>query len=305
MDNTEQSYWDPRGKEVNKLTYVDQKEAFIKKIQKYRNHPYIFKFYLALSCLPTIIGVFLLTSYFKYDIVFVMISCVLPIAYYAYVKDMQNDLLLFLLCEKNNWIYNPKKDTDAITGLTVLFPRVSEYANYHYLDEQVWGRIQIKNLTIPFWKGLFHYRISGGRSQEAVVDNVFFLKLEHSYPVNFTLQSPGLFGEHREIKTESEVFNKTFGVVSDSKDTDSKLQIMKVLSPSVQTRLVDLYSKYHIRAIAFKTDIITIAVYDDKMWKARYTNFFRKVAIDERDEKEFYTALTEITELFVEMGQFI
>ena len=86
-------------------------------------------------------------------------------------------------------------------------------------------------------------------------------------------------------------------------DKTYKQQVMQILSPSVITRLIDFSKSYKTKRITF-SDIMLI-VLENKIWKTKNTNFFKKVEIDARDETSFFLTLKDMAELPTEMIGFI
>jgi hypothetical protein len=152
---------------------------------------------------------------------------------------------------------------------------------------------------------VFHFTTGSGRSQQLHTEDTFIFQLPNPIPVNFSLAKAGIFREFEEhIKTESEEFNKTYRIISDNNDENTQMQIIKILSPSVQTRMIDFSKKYKDPYIYFCNNVLAI-VFNGEMLKGKYTNFFRKVDIDQRDEDRLDTAILDMAELPSEMVQFI
>jgi Protein of unknown function (DUF3137) len=218
---------------------------------------------------------------------------------------LQEQFLLYLFCEKNGWPYNPARDTDRPLAFATLMPQIFGIGHDQAFNEQLWGIIKHGDKNTSFWSCQFNYVVGSGKQSRDYEEYVFIFRLDNPLLVNFMLVRAGILSMFEEqIKTESEDFNKMFQIVVNNKDLNSKTQIINILSPSVQTRLIDFAKKYKTKKIEFRDNMMVI-VLGNKLWKTKYTNFFKHVSIDQRDEDAFYSSLTDMVELPTEMVQFI
>ena len=309
MSDTSHNYGSPIGNEVNEFTFLSQQLGLENKIKTYRNKPYLFKIYLVLCTIFAITSlIFCVFIIHLYD-PRVLLLAFFPLGFYlGYVWHLQEQLILYLVCQKNNWAYNPQIDRESVSEFITLFPQVFDKGYSQYLDQQIWGEINKNNETIAFWKGVYTYTTGSGRNSSVHHQSIFVLKLDNFLTVDFVVEKTGFIGEFKEkfedtIQTESEDFNKNFKITS-SNDIDSKKQIIKILSPSVQVRLIDFSNKYEIRKIVFAYNTI-IFVFKKEIWKVKYTNFFKRFAVDERDEEVFSQSLLDMVKIPSEMIQFL
>jgi hypothetical protein len=232
--------------------------------------------------------------------------CVFPLViYWGYVHKLQEEIVLYLLCMKNKWPYNPGDDYQRITTFITLLPKVFELGHDQCLAEQLWGSITVNDASTSFWNGKFVYITGSGRNQSTHTENVFIFELRTKILINFSLVKTGIIkGFEGKIKTESQEFNNLYHIETINDDLSDQEEIIKVLSPSVITRLIDFAHKYKIKRIIFNYNEMII-VLNKTIWKTRYPNFFEKVEIDERDETIFYEALKNMVALPSEMIQFI
>lgn len=302
MADSALNIWDPLSNNIDSNTFLNQQKDLLNTLNFYRKNPYVFKIIFVICCLIPVIAVIIFIRT-PYDLRFLLICLVPPIVYYGYVKRLQEQIILYLLCEKNNWQYNPADDSQSTQEFAKSFPEVFDKGHDQTFDEQVWGMIKSANGEDSFWSGKFEYVTGSGRSQTTHTEYVFIFKLSRPLSVEFSLDRAGIFKAFEEhIKTESEDFNNTFRIVYN--DLKDQTEIIKILSPSVQTRMIDFSKKYHTNQITFVANLMIIVLSQD-IWKTKYTNFLKNVSIDERDEDNYFQSLRDMAELPTEMIQFI
>src|SRR5947209_7109937 len=101
MGNIQASLWDPTGGKVDSTSFLLENGAIIEKVNNYKRHPYLVRFILiACSLIPlAAIGSFFLFQYF--DLRVLLVSFIPFVFYYQYLVNLQNELILYLLCEEN------------------------------------------------------------------------------------------------------------------------------------------------------------------------------------------------------------
>lgn len=307
MEDKPQFLWDPVDEPITIQTFSSNQTQLLNHLQFYRSKPYLIKLFLAGCSLITFIAL-ILFFIVPYDPRLLAITFLPPILYYGYIRHLQEEIILYLICEKNNWPYNPNTDFDRIKKFISFIPEIfKEYIeeNDQNLQEQIWGTIQNKNDFTSFWSAQFEYTTGSGKNQTTHTEYVYFIRLPKSLTIRFSLVKTGLLTFiERGLRTESAEFNKKFEIQAQATDPASKNQIMACLSPSVLTRMIDFSNNYHPKRIDFIGDVMAI-VLPNKLWKTKYTNFLKSISIDPRDETQFYEALTAMVELPAEMLQFI
>lgn len=306
--------WDPFGDSVSSLSFVSQQKLLVDKLQKYRQNPGIFKKNLQLlTALPIVIIVIVILLAFPNNIgmvlnrgtVSIIIFSFFPLIFYRrFVIRFQDDLILYLLCENNHWIFNPAVDNNRFQLLQRVFPAVFNVGRSQMITDQIWGAFQAQE-KVGFWRSTFTYTVGSGKNSHTYIKAVFVLRLSRQLPVSFKLSKAGLFSSFEDVvKTESADFNKLFQISSDQKDEAAKMQIIKILSPSVQVRLIDFIKNINFEAIYFQNNTITI-IFPDEIWRPVYTNFFNQIAVDARDEALFMESLKQMVELPTEVINYI
>lgn len=299
--------WDPAGEKITGNAFDIQKRVLLGKAANYKNDPsLIIKYLTILIILP--IAVFLWRVHYLGDRLswdLIILSTIPVIFFYQSIIHLQGDLILFLLCQDNHWEFNPDEDPDRLQKVSFVYPNIFLKGRDQKVADQIWGNLQNNNKTTDFWRCTFQYTVGSGKSSQTFKRAVFILKLNKKIPVSFSLEKAGFLSQFGEdIRTESEEFNKRFKIVRDDKDEMVKTQIIGILSPSVQVRLINFADMVSIETIRFQNDVMII-VFEKEIWKSVFTNFFKKVVIDEKDKSLFFESLKNMAELPSEMIQFI
>lgn len=295
--------WDPLDDQITVDTYKTEQNALLKKKQTYENNPYLLRMYLGLWVLVALVCFCLI---FITGVVQFVVGVVPIFLFYQSVMRSEEELILYLLCEKNNWAYNPSANYNRAQDLATLTPEIFNFGYDQNVEEQVWGIVK-NNMGIDshFWTANFCYTTGSGKNTKTYTQYICMFRLHKAVEVAFSLTPAGIFNKFEDhIKTESEEFNSIFQIQADSSDSTQKELIIQILSPSVITRLIDFSGKYSTKIIKFQYGVMII-VLEHKIWKTSYTNFFKQIAIDPRDETVFYNSLMDMAELPTEMVQFI
>lgn len=304
----ENIFWDPVDRKITQDSFVDDRQPIAEELRNYKaNHNNLRLNIFILSMIaagPLIFLIFILISgdLNKY-LFYLCFLCFLPIIFYIKITNrLQDKLILFLLCEKNKWVYKPE-GSESINKFITAYHQVFDKGRDQYFQDQIWGSLLDKE-EIKFWTGTFCYIVGSGKSQQTYEHPVFMLKLKDKMQTNFFLDATNSSKSKVNIKTESNEFNDRFKIICEIDDASFKNQILKILSPSVQVRLVDFGNTYPVARIYFQKDVM-ILEFVKKIWNRKYTNFYKEVQIDHRDEESYCLAIKKMFSIPSEMIQFI
>jgi len=296
----DRQFLDPLNENVSLLSFAAYNKALLQKVENYRKNPSVIKL-LLVACLFFLIiwsgGWVLLKAY---DPRILIIGFLPLFFYYSYIKKLENEVILYLLCERNNWAFNSVKSTYRAQGLMNLFPQVLDRGKQQEIYNQIWGSLG-NNKKNGFWSGIFSYVLSSGRNSKRYEKTVFIIQMNKPLTCSFSLFRSGY---RDSIKTESEEFNKLYRIRNHEKSGSSEEEIIKALSPSVQVRLIDFAKKFSLDCISFQDNCMTV-LFNGKVWKVKHTNFFKSVTIDARDIKGYDDLVREMMELPSEMLKFL
>lgn len=306
MDNV-QTYWDPFNETIRSDTYSLHTQKLVEKAESYQRNPFSIKRNLYLLLLLGIMINVVCFALFRFEsaILQVFIVSFVPVSiYYAIIRSFQENFILFLMSQQNNWVYNPDRDPKRYDKCRIFYPNFFDVGHSQNIEDQLWGTLWGEK-PISFWNCTFHYVTGSGKHQQSHNHTIVILRLYKAVPVNFDLRRIILLNlTGSDYKTESEEFNRIFSISMQSNRPDSKLQLLKVLSPSVQVRLIQLASLFPLAKIGFSGSQM-ILDFNGLIWKCKHTNFFKEVKVDARDTEHFKSLLTTMTAIPVEMLQYI
>lgn len=223
------------------------------------------------------------------------------------INNIQKDLVKILIADNEGWLYAPQKRRKRWVRLKEIFPRFFEKGNKgQFIQDEFWGDFEFKDKKRDFWTGIFDYTIEKGSGKNKSVQHyhysIFGLHLPKKLKADFVLMPEGVghkiwnFFSRKEINTESSEFNKSFAFYYDGKKVESELEIVKILSPAVQQKILELKKKRGPFSMWIKNDVILVS-FKGFLLKKMQTNFFDKVQIDKRDTNEIRKTLNEMFEI--------
>src|SRR3989344_5120039 len=305
---TTADYWDPLGENIRKDTFNLHSQILIKKAEEYKKHPYRLKrnkYLLLLLAAAIIIGYIVLSKFFYRELITVIIFSLAPLFIYTgIINGFQQNFILFLMCQENYWVYNPQDDSNRFLKLKSAFPDFFDVGHSQRVEDQIWGFIK-NGQKNHFWLSTFIYVTGSGKHRTTHKHNIFMLQLHIPLPLNFKLFKKNIFSIFgNDLKTESEEFNKLFRIRIDNNQPEAELILLKILSPSVQVRLIQLANQFPLDKVGFYGDIMVLDFHDE-IWKSRYTDFFKEIKVDERDKSYFNKLVQTMISIPMEMLQFI
>ncbi len=302
-----QKYWDPIEGELSEnsalftqLSGSDLDEKFERLLKNPSKPKWYSGSLLILGILSSLLLYYKYRDYGFVDIRILIIPFLPVLLYYGFIKELERKLVELLISKENNWLYNPNKDRQKWIELKSLFGEIFNKGDRaQFVFRQFWGSVGSDNVT--FWKSRFKYTIGTGKSSHTMTETVYAFKLPKTVAENFLLVPQNLLNRleasiNLKITTESNDFNKLFHIEYRGKTNDVGDEIFQVLSPDVQEKLIDFRNSCGNFSLLFKGDVMLVVF--EKDIKLKYTNFLKKVALDERDMKE----LTQLILSTVELG---
>lgn len=335
---------DPLNEDVTTRVFTEKRQALMEKVESYRRDPFYLRIIIAcLFIIPVIIYFFVIMSSFSVLYILVLLAAGL-VFYYAHVMELQREVILHLLCERYNWVFDPEKNHIRALRFSLLFPDVFDRGDpkLKHVDNQIWGSAGEKK-PISFWSGTFHYEVNDKYDEWGIKrpDDSAEAFLQHTgipgivsnlltgrSAIHATAQErnstaydkqvfilelgrfiPSSFslvtyGKRRDMETESVHFNRKFKILLHTHSKESKQHIIQALSPSVQVRLIDLAETLPIDCITFQHNCMVV-LFKQEVWHPKHTNFFKSVTIDERDVRLFDDVLNDMIALPLEMHRYL
>lgn len=230
-----------------------------------------------------------------------------------YKHKLTVDLIKFQICKDNNWYYNPEKSKDSYYSLRGIFNELFNKGDENqYIEDEIWG-ITPNNKNY-FYSGIFSYdnvsRDSKGRKNRTTHKKHFIaISLTKNTNIRFYLYPENVFSRignfftKKEINTESIEFNKTyafsyFGV------ENNKQEIVKILSPAVQEKLIDLSKLKKNPEVLFNDNCI-VFMFQGELFKKIHTNFSKTNSADSKDLKFINSQINNLTTIGNEISEYL
>ncbi len=322
-----QQVWDPAGEAITLNTFEAAQAKLQGTTKKYLERPTLPRRNLLLLLLP-IVATALLSIFvpgFAQGIIqlddgngiFLFLMPFLPATIYVgYVFSLQRDIIKMLIAQEENWIYSPSERPERWQVLVKKYPELFRKGNTgQNFQDEFWGTTEYHGKSVQFWAAIFEYVVEstdskGRKNRSTHRKNVFAIKLHKRLTSDFRLEPEHLgirmlnFFRKKEIDTESAAFNKTFAVFYNGSKVEKQLEIVKTLSPSVQVRLLEMKEQFGRFTLQFRDDAIVIA-FPGRMMRWMKTNFFLRVAVDDRDKAALRERLRSVLDISGDILRFL
>lgn len=299
-------YWDPIGEKIKQDDYFFQTMPLLQKAEGYKKNPYRIRRNRDLLIIFPIIFIIILIAKFGTGDIFniVLFSFTPLLIYLGMIYSFQQNFILYLMCFENDWIYAPEKDSSRFERLKNAYPMIFNQGHSQTIEDQIWGAVGEKKID-SFWTCSFTFTTGSGKHRRTHDHSIFMLRMYKKLPLDFCINKKGLISIlSNGYKTESEEFNNLFDIKIENEKSDTKLLLLKILSPSVQVRLIELANEFPLDKIGFYGDTM-ILDFKEHIWNPKYTNFFNKVEVDDRDKTLFLSQIKTMTTTPIEVLQFI
>jgi hypothetical protein len=192
----------------------------------------------------------------------VLIFSGMPLLFFrSYVKKIQADLVKEKISKQKKWVYNPSESRLHWRLLSTKFPSIFNKGNKNQnVQDEIWGKYKKGKQKIDFYSGIFEYhRISGSgkhKNRQRYFKTFFGIHLNKKLGYDLILTPNNKVKKifraliSQKIELESVDFNEIFSIKYDGHDGE-KLEIFKLLSPSVQWQLIKLGKKSNVLDILF------------------------------------------------------
>ncbi|MBP9690902.1 hypothetical protein KBD81_02350 [Candidatus Woesebacteria bacterium] len=280
-----QKFWDPLGEVIDIHSYEIQKEKHLKSLTYYQNDPNrINDVTVKLAIIPVVVILFFLLITHDAPIGFI-IWCIaisfFPVGIYRFtISNLQQNLALLLMCQKQNWVFYSEDEPKRMKMLEERYPHQFVHGHSRTIADQIWGHDETGKTS--FWRTTFRYVTGSGKNRSTHYKSIYMLPLPKNIETSFILSRRLVAVFEHKIKTESEEFNKMYSIKADAESSTEMARILKVLSPSVQVRLIDVARLSRLQSISFLNNAIVFEFNSDDL-NLSYTNFSKKVEIDPRD----------------------
>ncbi len=255
------SVWSPVEIDFSKISFEEdiaslkKKESFIKR--------YYYGFIAGIIVVLMSSFLWLAINQFPFFILFIILSFFLFVWLHASILSLKKGLIKLKVAEKNKWVYSPARSTYLFSLFSQRFKRffyeeTSTLRSRRYtpfFEHVFWGAFDKQTNSYDFMAGDFNYYVerSSGKDRSIVryTDHFFIVRMRTDIKGEFRLYSKNIasritnFFFKQNIVTESIDFNNSFSFSYQNNDSETKVDIMSVLSPVV---IEDLVSFYKVKA---------------------------------------------------------
>jgi hypothetical protein len=300
--------WDPT--ESINLERIKSQCINLEAQYKYLQHnpnviKYQYKSGIIVGVIGTLIGILPLLFYsIQVGFYFICISWFYLIAQKSFYTDITKDIIKLQLANKKNWLFDPLQNKTKWSHLKKMFPLVFKKGDQNQrVENMFWGNFLYNNKSHYFHAGELSYDIqklgiNGKYRKVKQTEHYIIVYNEKNIHSTFML-IPETFKSKfnkKEIKTESHEFNRRYSFVYEGSKFSKELNIVKILSPAVQEKLLTLCRKNEDISILFHKNTIVFNL-KGPMFKEIHTNFKNNSAIDQRDIDLIDSKLTNLTEI--------
>lgn len=299
----EKVFWDPvYGILTNEyLSEISASNIKLRsKFEHYKNNPGIIRRNYYLLIAVGLIIFFVIEAFnFKFmftglssqeigNLIFPFLIAIIPFSiYFEYVREIQKDLLNIAVANQFGWLYFPEKDKKKWDRLNDVYPEIFRFGEQgsQYLENQFWGLLDSGRRY--FWLSRFFCTERQGDSSRTIQRLVYAFQVSRSIPIDFALSPQNSATKFiadlssKTITTESIDFNNEFHIDYKGDRGFVGPDILQVLSPDIQEKLLEHERTYRDFIMLFRGNIVFVS-YKANL-EVTHTNFNKDVSLDQRD----------------------
>lgn len=310
----QQSFWDPVGPTVTPATFRQAIEKLDKKLQSLREHPRRMLWIMRGLWIFGIVATLLLlaaplvfdTQHWNVDGRIIIFFFAPALGYRAYIKKLQTDMVCHLFADQHGWVYNPDDSHVHWSALASAFPQIfRKGTGGQAVTDEFWGNVQIEGSSYAFWQAVFQFTVRQGKSSTTYHQEAIAFRLPRKIAATLVLTPEhfSFFGKD-DLKVESSDFNKTFNISCPGMDGAKQQEVVRALSPAVQTGLLDLRKGRGAFSLWLQNEAIVFCFVKARP-AATHTNFFKSVSIDPRDEDELNAHVKQLLTITGELLKYL
>jgi len=221
----------------------------------------------------------------------------------AYYNSKIKDIIKYEVAKQFGWYYEPERCVKKWKELRVEVPEIFSKGNSgQYIDDQFYGKIYSNNKSYDFHSGIFHYAVKSKDSTSHYHRHFFAFKLNKKLGSRFFLYKENagskfmnLFTK-KEVNVESIEFNRVFAFSYQGRKGEKQFDIVKVINPSMQLKLLEIYEKKGAFNVMFAEDYVVFD-FDGLILKSPRTKLSKGKGLhpdDLNDIKKTYVDLVSV-----------
>jgi hypothetical protein len=304
-------YLDSQTKKLEKMHFELEKKNYIK-----RNLNLVFYIFIVLIiifCLVDFLSFFVGAYSFPFFSIFaIVIGFICYFGLRGYYNSFIRDFVKYEVAKEFGWSYEPDPNKNKWYKLREDIPEIFKKGNtMQEIDDQYYGQIYFNRKAFDFHSGIFHYavRTSNGKSSSTThyyrhffafrlnkrINSRFFL-----YPENIGSKVGNWFNG-KEVNVESNEFNKKFAFSYSGKKIENEIEIVKIISPSMQLKLLDLYNKKGAFNVLFSEDFV-IFDFCGRLKNRFKTDFAKSIQVNREDVEDIKNEFKNLVGIMQEIA---
>jgi len=207
------------------------------------------------------------------------------------------DFAKYKLSREFGWHYLPGSDKERYVKLRNQIPEIFSISKMSsaVIDDQFFGKIYSRKKAFDFHSGIFYLPQAKGMDGGHPL-TFFAFKLDKKIPFRFSLgPEKGILSTanprtpllKRDLNVESIEFNRKFKFFYDSHSSKDISEIFKVITPTIQLRLLEVYANNGPFRVLFSNDFVVFLFLGDF-----FPHYLSSTAVRE-DLKHDYKSLIE------------
>lgn len=308
--------WDPADQIISESTFLTQIKELEVKFKSYEDHPdkipktvRNLKVAIAVSILVSL--ALMVTTSSQFVLIPIFIAAGAFGAYRMHIKKIQVDMANLLIARRSGWIYNPAEERGRWGYLAEKFPDIFQTGTHsQQIEDQFWGAVDVRGRMTDFWAGVFKFEVKHGKSSTTVRKTVIVMRAPEPAKHPLYIQSNVLFSPLFSLSlravpdTENVAFNKAFSVYAKRDEPSAEIEAVRLISPAVQERLLQLKQEHGPFSLLMQDDAIIFS-FSKIFFKTKYTDFFKAVSLDQRDQDEIQGFLKSLFGSVGDMMRFL
>jgi len=330
------TFWDPTGDRVTLQSFRGHRVDLNTIFEKYQKNPHfpkiIFGICLFIAIIPISFGKFF--GFLSNQIFYGEAIALLPaVFYWRHLSALRDDLINIFIAQKKRWAYNPARQESRYTALRRVFPEILKgdtFFKRHAISNEFWGNFAFETEKVDFWTAQIEERKHQNIDSNAIMptmwytrlfeklilnalkntkfQTVFAFRLKRKLKTRFLIAPEHflekVFRREKEIDLESAEFNKNFAIFYNGQKVEKQNEIVKILSPAVQLRLLEMKKVFGDFYILFVDDAIFF-LFDGKLLQNPRTNFLKTTKINLIDVAVVENRLQKTFEIGVDIARFL
>jgi len=207
-------------------------------------------------------------------------------------SEIKKLMTKILFAQKNKLVYNPEPSFDRLMKLAEFFSilqkdEIDEDSD-DSVSDQFWGVNEVNGKKLDFYMSLYSYHVGDGKARKYFTNTIMIMPLQKKIAYPFIVrEGVRKRSDKNNIELESIEFNERFIVNFVDKKTTVATEIIKILTPALQQKFIEVADKYGYFTVEFSNNAVLFSISGDKINVFR-TSAFGEIKIKAQDEKKIH-----------------